>query len=214
MSHKGIAGLLVIAVVSIAVWSSWNELSKLDVTKIPTRASWQRPAKVIEALGIRKGQRVADVGAGEGYFTFLLADAVGSSGRVYAVEIDPYLADALERRAEGRDAANVDVVLGELDDPRLPDGGVDLVFLCNTYHHVERRTDYFDRLRADLRPGGRVAVIDMRSDLTGVARLFADADHWMRREDLLGEMEIAGYRHLRSFDVLPVQNFEIFTPAD
>jgi ubiquinone/menaquinone biosynthesis C-methylase UbiE len=214
MIRKSTAVLLIVALVLLIVWSGWDQLSKLDFARIPTRASWQRPAKVIGALGITKGKRVADVGAGDGYFTFLLADAVGPAGRVYAVEVDSYVAESLEQRAEGRGAANVDVVLGELDDPRLPDGGVDVVFLCNTYHHIERRTDYFARLRADLRPGGQVAVIDMRSDLTGIARLFADPEHWTRREDLLGEMALAGYRHLRSFDFLPMQSFEVFAPAE
>ena len=207
-------GLLVTAMVIAVVWSSWNELSKLDYARIPTRASWQLPARVIEALDIDKGDRLADIGAGEGYFTLRLADAVGVTGRVYAVEVDEHIADNLERWVQGHDADNVDVVLGEFDDPRLPDHGVDLVFLCNTYHHIERRTDYFARLRADLRPGGRVAVIDMRADLTGIARLFATSGHWMDRADLLGEMELAGYRHLRSFDFLPVQVFEVFAPAE
>ncbi len=208
--------MLLAAIVLAVVWSSWRELARLDYTKIPTRDSWQRPAKVVAALGLAKGARVADVGAGDGYFALHLAAAVrgGGGGRVYAVEVDEHLAGALERRLQLRDAANIDVVLGELDDPRLPDRGVDLVFLCNTYHHIESRSNYFARLRADLRPGGRVAIVEMRADLTGIARLFADADHWMPRADLLGEMELAGYRHVESFDFLPMQIFEVFAVAE
>ncbi len=207
------AALLVTATLLLAVvWSSWDELSKLDYTKIPTRASWQLPSAVVEALGLAPGDRIADVGAGDGYFTFLLADAVGGTGRVYAVEVEEHLVAALERQVQLRDTANVDVVLGELDDPRLPDRGVDLIFLCNTYHHIENRPAYFSRLRADLRPGGRIAIVDMKADLTGLARLFVDAGHWTARSDLYGEMELAGFRHIERLDFLPVQMFEIFTP--
>ncbi len=205
---------ILLAVVLLAtVWRSWGELSKLDYAKIPTRASWQRPDSVVAALGLAEGDRVADVGAGDGYFTFYLAEAVGAGGRVYAVEVEEHLVDALERQVQIRDAANVDAVLGELDDPRLPDRGVDLVFLCNTYHHIENRTAYFARLRADLSPKGRLAIIDMRADLTGIAGLFSHAGRSAPRADLYGEMELAGFRHVERHDFLPVQIFEIFTPA-
>lgn len=209
---RGLAILLAVAAL-IAVWRSWGELSKLDYTKIPTRATWQLPSRVVAALDLDAGDRVADVGAGEGYFTFPLAEAVGGGGRVYAVEIEEHLVDAIERQAHLRDVANVDAVLGELDDPRLPDRGIDLVFLCNTYHHLENRTAYFSRLRTDLRPGGRVAIVDMRPDLTGIAGLFSHEAHSTSRTDLLGEMELAGYRHVEGHDFLPIQIFEIFTPA-
>ena len=214
---KVVRAVIVAAVVVFVVlflWRSRNELVKLDYAKGPTRAAWQRPAKVVAALGLQPGDRVADLGAGDGYFTFLLADAVGSTGRVYAVDVAEHKVTGLEAKAQIKDYGNVDAVLGELDDPRLPDRGVDLVFLCNTYHHIESRTNYFKRLQADLRPGGRVAVVDMRDDLEGLAALFAHRDHWIARETLEGEMKIAGYRLEQRFDSLPVQSFEIFTPAE
>ena len=211
---RGIAVLVIATSALAAVWSSWNELSKLDLAKIPTRASWQLPARVVDALGVSAGDRVADIGAGDGYFTFLLAGAVGAAGRVYAVEIDEHLVANLERQVQIRDVANVDVVLGELDDPRLPDRALDLVFLCNTYHHIDQRPEYFSRLRSDLAPGGRVAIVDMRADVTGLARLFVDAGHWMPRPELYGEMELGGYRPHRRFDFLPMQIFEVFTAAE
>ena len=209
---RGIAILLAV-VALFAVWRSWGELSKLDYTEIPTRATWQLPSRVVAALDLEAGDRVADIGAGDGYFTFPLAEAVGGSGLVYAVEIEEHLVDAIERRVNQEDVGNVDAVLGELDDPRLPDGGIDLVFLCNTFHHIENRTAYFSRLRADLRPGGRVAIVDMRADLKGIAGLFSHEGHSTSRLDLLGEMELAGFRHVAGHDFLPVQIFEIFTPA-
>lgn len=205
-----VVGLVLAGYVAVSLWQSRAELAKLDYPKVPTRATWQLPAKVVAALGIQPGARVADLGSGDGYFTFLLADAVGRKGRVYAVDVDEAKVNALGARAEDKGYGNVDVVLGELRDPRLPDAGIDLVFLCNTYHHIESRTDYFKRLKADLRPGGRVAVVDMRDDLQGFAAWFASRDHWIARTTLEGEMEIAGYRLVKRFDFLPVQSFVIF----
>ncbi len=207
---RGIIVLAVLGYLAVSLWQSRSELAKLDYPKGPTRYAWQLPGKVVAALGIEPGDRVADLGAGDGYFTFWLADAVGFQGRVYAVDIDEHKVTGLDAKAQNKDYGNVDAVLGELRDPRLPDQGVDLIFLCNTYHHIESRTEYFKRLKADLRPGGRVAVIDMRDDLKGFAAWFATRDHWIARATLEGEMEIAGYRVEQRFDFLPVQSFVIF----
>ena len=212
MTRRLLVLLVVVAVLGWLFVSSGKDLARLDYTAIPERATWQLTSRVIDSLGLQPGHVVADIGAGDGYFVPSLATAVGPTGRVFAVEVEDHLVRRLERQAQVEDLANVEVILGELDDPRLPARGVDLVFLCNTYHHIERRTDYFAALRADLKPGGRVAVIDMRSDLQGVARLFAQRDHWMERQTLLDEMDLAGYRHVRSYDYLPVQIFEVFTP--
>ena len=211
MSKRLLATLAIVAVLGWLVWSNRAELTRLDFTRLPTRGTWQLPTRVIESLGLEPGDRVADLGAGDGYFTFSLADAVGPRGRVYAVEIDEHLVRGLRKQVQLKDYAQVEVIHGELDDPRLPDGGIDLVFLCNTYHHIESRTSYFARLRADLRKGGRVAVIEIRDDLTGIAGLLAHRDHWMSRRTLIDEMELAGYRRLEGFEYLPVQLFETFS---
>jgi ubiquinone/menaquinone biosynthesis C-methylase UbiE len=188
-------------------------LSKLDYARIYSRAGWQHPDRVIESLEIRAGDHVADIGAGEGYFLPYLADAVGPEGKVYAVEVDPEKVEALEAMVREGGHHNVVVVLGELDDPLLPDQGVDLVFLCNTYHHIEDRPAYFSRLRSDLRTESRLAIIDVRDDLSGILRLFVTEGHWTPLDLLYEELEKAGYRRSLSFDFLPTQNFEVFEPA-
>ena len=186
-------------------------LSKLDFWTLYERAGWQLPDQVIESLNIELGDHVADIGAGGGYFTFLLAQAVGPTGRVYAVDVEMDITAELEYLVNENSSFNVVVILGEFEDPLLPDGTIDLVFLCNTYHHIESRVDYFSNLKADLKSEGRVAIIDMKDDLTGILSLFATAGHWTPRQLLFTEMERAGYRHQSGFDFLPVQNFEIFS---
>jgi SAM-dependent methyltransferase len=197
--------LLVVLTVSLAACSS---LSKIDHRRPLSRDGWQHPQRVIDSLRVRPGEHVADIGAGEGYFTFLLADAVGPTGKVYAVEIDPDKVEKLRKKAAARGYDNVVVIYAAEDDPRLPDGQVDLVFLCNTYHHIEDRTDYFRRLRTALAEVSHVAIIDVRNNLLG--RLIVPTHYRIPQAVLNAEMSGAGYRHVSSYDYLPAQSFSLF----
>jgi SAM-dependent methyltransferase len=105
------------------------------------RARWQRADEVVSALGLRPGAHVADLGAGAGYFTFHLANAVGPAGKVYAVDVDEDLQAYVARAARARGIANVETIRGARDDPRLP-APVDFLFSSDAYHHLRngRRT--------------------------------------------------------------------------
>jgi ubiquinone/menaquinone biosynthesis C-methylase UbiE len=186
-----------------------NGLSKLDWTTLG-RGTWQRPEDVVRALELRPGDRVADLGAGEGYFVPYLREAVGAGGRVFAVEIESELAERLE--AQFPDGSNVEVVLGRYEDPELPDRSIDLVLVVNTYHHIEERPDYFARLQRDLSPSGRVAIIDPDAELRGILGLFVEEGHESVAPEIVEEMGAAGYRPVASHDFLPVQVFEVFAP--
>jgi predicted methyltransferase len=164
------------------------------------RDRWQHPEKVVAALELAPGDRVADLGAGGGYFTFRLADAVGPSGRVYAVDVDRGMLDYLRERAERDARPQVVAVLADPDDPNLPEP-VDLLFTCNTYHHLSDRVAYFQRVRDLLRPGGRVAVID-----------FDDGHHATPRSTIEQELAAAGFRLVAAPDFLDRQSFLIFAP--
>ena len=187
-----------------------NGLGRLDWTTLG-RASWQRPTDVVRTLEIRPGDRVADVGAGEGFFVPYLADAVGREGRVYVVEVDAEQTEGLEARfRDERD--NVEIVLGRLDDPELPDGSIDLILIVNTYHHIDERPDYFRRLQRDLSPRGRVAILEPDGELTGILSLFQHGGHTSIASEVVQEMDEAGFRQDASYDFLPVQIFEVFDP--
>ena len=185
-------------------------VTRLDFTSWG-RAIWQRPEDVVRALALHPGARVADIGAGKGYFVPHLSDAVGKGGRVYAVEVEAELTQAMESRFA--DASNVEVVLGGFEDPLLPAGQIDLVLIVNTYHHIEDRELYFRELLVDLAPEGRVAVIEPDAELTGILGLFVEDGHGSRASDVQREMLEAGYRRLESIDLLPIQIFEIFGSA-
>ena len=170
------------------------------------RDRWQQPERVIAALSLEHGNQVADIGSGTGYFTFRLADAAGPDGRVYAVDIDEQLVEHLTERARDEGYPNVETVLAAPDDPRLEPGSIDLVFTCNTFHHIEDRIAYFARVRTLLRPGGRVAIVEGRPGWFHWLFPHATAPDEIRRD-----MEAAGYRRLDSHDWLSQQSFQVFT---
>jgi predicted methyltransferase len=175
----------------------------------PDRDAWQRPEQVVAALGLRPGQHVADLGAGTGYFSRYLSRAVGPTGAVLAVDSEPNLVAWLRDRAEREGTGNVVPVLGSRDTPRLPAGSVDLVLIVDTYHHIDARVAYFAALRAALRPGGRVAVIDWQKRPLPVG---PEMDHKLAREQVVDEMARAGYALVEEPTTLPYQYFLVFRP--
>jgi ubiquinone/menaquinone biosynthesis C-methylase UbiE len=172
------------------------------------RDEWQMPDRVIEALAIAPGSRVADIGAGGGYFTFRLARAVGPDGVVYAVDVDEEMLDYIAGRAAEEGLTNVETRTAQAGDPNLPDGEIDLVFTSNTYHHLPDRTAYFAQLRRDLAPDGRVAIVEFVE--TGwLSRWFG---HNTNPEIIRDELSAAGYELVVDHDFLPRQSFAVFAP--
>ncbi len=156
----------------------------------PKRDAFQKPGETVAALGITKGMTVADLGAGTGYFSKRLSAAVGETGTVYAVDVEPNLVVHLRDRAEREKAKNVIPVLASLDDPRLPARAVDLVLMVDTFHHLDHRLAYLKHLRTRLRDGGRIAVVDWKE---GKLDQGPPPDHKIARAQVLKEMKEAGY---------------------
>jgi arsenite methyltransferase len=172
----------------------------------PSRDVWQKPKEVIEKLAITPGSRVADLGAGGGYFTWYLAGAVGPQGTVYAVDIDETGLGIIKKEMNARGINNVVPIHAEPSDANLPDP-VDLVFTCDTYHHMNDRIAYFRSLTRYLKSDGRVAILDFHphgffSGLLG---------HGTAKETVRREMESAGYRLAAEFDIVESQHFQIFS---
>ena len=212
MMMKSIPIVLWLAIAFLATGCAG--LAKVDVGRVLTsgRDGWQYPDKVISALSISEGDHVVEIGSGSGYWLPWLSEAVGDSGRVYAVEVEAKLVADLEAFVEKEDLQNVEVVLGAFDDPNLPAASVDLAVTVLTYHHIEQRVDYFARLLGTLRLGGRVAHLDDRPDAEAPFSWFQARGHWVDPTLVVEEMAGAGYEKNAEFDFLPVQSFQIFTP--
>ena len=138
------------------------------------RDAWQRPADVMDTLGVRAGNAVADVGCGDGYFVFHLASRVGAEGVVYAVDVDESALNRLRRRVENEGLQNVHIIHRRPDDPLLPAGGLDAVLIVNAYHEMREHDAMLRGIHSALKPDGRLAIIDgagaddeSRSSLSG-----------------------------------------------
>lgn len=170
----------------------------------PGRDRWQQPDRVVAALGLRPGDRIADLGAGPGYFSLRLARAVEPQGRVYAVDSDPDMLALVEAEARQAGSSNVVPVAAAPDRVELPEQ-VDLIFIANAYHHLPDRPRYLTSLAGLVDGGGRLAVVEPRPD--GLfARLFG---HATEPSLLRAELEAAGWELLEEVGFLPRHSFLI-----
>ncbi|MFN8620137.1 MAG: class I SAM-dependent methyltransferase [Chloroflexota bacterium] len=160
--------------------------------------------RVVERLALRPGTRVADIGSGFGGFAMRFAAAVGPEGRVFAVDVDPDLRDAIARLADERAMPRLVPVAAASDDPALP-GPVDLVFLSTSFHHLPDRVAWFVRLRPSLAPDATVVVLETTPGL-----LTGRFGHATRPEDVRATLEAAGYRLLWRDDVVRFASLQAF----
>ncbi len=171
MSHDGahrrpIFRLALFLVCAILIFLALNTLYSFasTLTRLDTieseRDRWQRPWDVLRALDLQPGNTVADLGSGAGYFALKLAPAVGERGQVLAVDLRKLSLLFLWTRALLRGQHNVQVIVGEEDNPRLPASTVDAVLICNTYHEFSNPGLILSRVFQSLRPGGRLVVVD------------------------------------------------------
>ena len=173
----------------------------------------QQPNRVIEALDLRPGMSVADIGAGSGYFTRRFVEAVTEEGKVYAVDVEPGMLEYAQASiARMPIPSTVEFILAQPDNPHLPRESVELIFLCNVYHHLNDRAAYFSHVRSALTPGGRVAIIDFyhdaRSGDVGFPR-----KHLVARDTVVEEMAKAGFHLAREHTFLAKQYFLEFSPV-
>ncbi len=184
-------------------------LEQLDSTE---RNRYQKPSQVIDALKLKPGMAVADLGSGSGYFTRRFIEAVTEIGMVYAVDIEPeMLAYTKESVIHMHTAYTAEFVLAMPDSPKLPFESVDLLFVCNTIHHLEERSKYFRDLRSSLKKGARIAIIDFYPDERS-GDLGFPKHHLVLRDTVVQEMTDAGYKLTREHGFLPRQYFLEFVP--
>ncbi len=167
------------------------------VLEDPARDAWQKPHEVVQALNLRVGEVVADLGAGSGYFARRLAN---HASKVYAVDIDAKL---LEMGKAGA-PPNVQPVLAIPDDPKLGPGSVDTLFICDVLHHIDDRAAYYAKLKSALKPGGRIVVIDFHKRKLPVG---PPPEMKLSSRDVEREFVAAGFRLAKSHAFLPHQYF-------
>jgi len=172
-----------------------------------SRDKEQKPDEVFKLMDVKPGQVIVDIGAGSGYFTRRFASAVGPTGKAIGVEIDATLIRALNADARRLSLTNYEARLVEPADPLLATRSVDVIFLCDTYHHISDRVTYFANVRQSLKPGGRLVILDY-------VRTKDTPTHSIDKEEAVDELRRAGFRLAREFDLLlPKQYFLEFEPV-
>jgi ubiquinone/menaquinone biosynthesis C-methylase UbiE len=165
----------------------------------PERVASQKVDEIVPRLDLKPGMIVADIGAGTGVFSRPIARAVGPGGKVYAVDIEQELLDDIKRRADEQQITNIQPVLGEFDDPKLPARDVDLAFFNDVLHHIEHRAAYLKALATYIKPTGRIALVEFDKSMPQAepASLLlnrAEVEQWL--------VEAGGFRPLKEFPEL------------
>jgi ubiquinone/menaquinone biosynthesis C-methylase UbiE len=173
----------------------------------PERQTEEHPDEALDALKIPKGAVVADIGAGVGYFSWRLAERVGPSGVVYGEDIQQEMLDQLGKNMRDRKIANVRLVLGMIDDPKLPKGSLDLVLLVDVYHEFSEPEKMLDRIRESLKPNGRLVLLEYRGEDPNVP---IRSEHKMTLKQVQAEVQPEGFRFYQSIEVLPQQHIIVF----
>jgi ubiquinone/menaquinone biosynthesis C-methylase UbiE len=180
---------------------------KGSVSQFTSREQWQMPVRVMDEIGVRPGMTVADVGAGEGWFTFYLAERVGSSGRVIAEDIDAKTLEAVRGRCAREKVSNVSVVVGGTEDPKLPAGAVDLALMVNVLSAVQNPSGLLGNVAKGLKPKGRLVIIDWNP-----GKLYPEIPEQDTKSALhqtVRQLQDADFETVKILDFLPTQTIWI-----
>lgn len=178
-----------------------------DWLERPERVEEEQPDRLIDALRLKPGQSVADIGAGSGYFTWRLAKQVGPRGRVYAVDIQQEMLDLLARQMPARGVSNVVSVLGSIESAKLPASSIDLALMVDVYHEFSHPYEMIQSICAALKPGGRLVFVEYRLEDPDVPikRL-----HKMSAEQVRKEMTVQPLEWVENIPILPRQHILVF----
>ncbi|VTS02007.1 Methyltransferase type 11 OS=Pedosphaera parvula (strain Ellin514) GN=Cflav_PD3075 PE=4 SV=1: Methyltransf_31 [Gemmata massiliana] len=176
------------------------------------RIKEEDPEKLIKSLEIKEGMVVADVGAGSGYHTFMIAPLVGEKGKVIASDIQQEMLDLVTAKAKKQKVTNIETVKGTATDPKLPAGKVDLILMVDVYHEFEHPFEMAEKLVEALKPGGRLVFVEFRLEDDKVAIKLV---HKMSERQVLKEMTpFPEMTHTKTVGTLPWQHVVIFTKKE
>ena len=173
----------------------------------PERIREEMPDDVVANMGLESDHVVADIGAGSGYFSFRIADRV-PSGKVFAVDIQPEMLQLIERQKTDTGVANIEGVLGQIDNPNLAPNSIDAAIMVDAYHEFSHPFEMINGIYDALRPGGRIFLLEYRGEDDSVP---IRPLHKMTQEQVVKEMSIFGLEWTETLDFLPWQHMMIFT---
>ncbi|UCC41074.1 MAG: class I SAM-dependent methyltransferase [Candidatus Aminicenantes bacterium] len=165
----------------------------------------QPPEKIMDAIGLKEGMTIGDIGAGRGRFAVWFSARVGESGKVYANDINKGVLDHIERRCERNNIRNIITVLGEVEDPLLPEGELDIAFMINVYHHLDKPVKLVRNTIPSLKPNGILAIVERDQEKAGGVSWESTP-----KKRLIEQVESAGYKLVKVDDSLEEDYLYIF----
>lgn len=163
--------------------------------------------KMLENLGVKPGMTICDMGCGNGFYSLQLAKMVGNEGKILAVDIQSEMLRLLKARAEEQGIENIELVLGDIDDPKLPEGKVDLIMCVDVYHEFSHPEEMLAGMRKSLKPDGMIVMLEFRMEDPKVP---IKTLHKMSKKQILREYKLNGFQLVKEFDGLPWQHMMFF----
>jgi len=185
-------------------------MSGADWLVRPEREAEEQPEKALDALNLKPGMVVADIGAGVGYMSLRMARRVGPSGKVYANDLQPPMLDLLRQNAAKAGIGNIVTVVGDVADPKLPANTIDLVLLVDVYHEFSQPQQMLRKIRETLKADGRLVLLEYRAEDPNVPII---AEHKMTVAQVKSELEAEGFVLQPVIETLPRQHILILTKA-
>ncbi|MFC1853679.1 class I SAM-dependent methyltransferase [candidate division CSSED10-310 bacterium] len=194
---------------------SHHEQNAHSTEKDKDRWLWQLPRKVMKEIGIKEGMVVADVGAGDGYFTIPLAQKVGNKGIIIASDIDQNGLDKIKVKSDKLGLKNIRIILGDENNPKLPSGQIDIVLIVNTIHYIKDLNSVLDNIKTSLKPGGKMVIIQWDAEKMNIeAEREWDAEdkRQFSMRTTLKRIYAANFEVEKILTFLPMQNIFICVP--
>ena len=177
----------------------------------PERIESEKPEELLDLLGIKEGDVVADIGAGAGFFSLRAAERVGRTGRVLAVDVQPEMIDGLEMMIKRFGHENIVPILGDVDDPKLPADSVDHVLIVISYHEFSHPVEMMRHIRKAMKRDAQMLIVEYKAE-TLDSRV--DPLHKMSEAEIMREIPALGFRRDRVIDIIPSQHVFVFKKTD
>ncbi len=185
---------------------SYDDIQRwLEIFEDPDRAKWQKPDEIVKSLNLKPGYIIADIGAGTGYFTRRFAKAIGPKGKVFGIDVESSMVKYMKEDAKKLNLKNYVARLVKPDDPDLKPQSVDVIFICNTYHHIEDSVNYLKKLSKALKPTGRIVIVDFYKKPLPVGP--QPLEHKISKTRVINDFQLAHFHIIRSHNFLPYQYF-------
>jgi len=209
ISYKRMAALAAALSLLVCGGLALGQQGKIQVEAWEVRINERQPiAKVMEVMGVRPGMVIGEVGAGTGRVTVWLADAVGTKGMIYANDIDAAALDHLRKRCLREGLENVQTIVGTVTDPKLPLKALDIAFMTNTYHHLEKPVELVRNLLPTLKENGRLVIVERDYDRS------PHKHEATTKEDFIKQMDLAGFKVIKIDTSMQEDNIYICLPKE